>query len=398
MFALQVYRSPVRYAAARAVAHHAPGALSAGLAPLRLVKRPPPVRPGPEWVRVRPRLAGICGSDLALLSGDVSLYFSKLVSFPFTPGHEVVGEVLDTTTGGLSAGQRVVLDPALTCAARGVLPCSACVSGARQRCSNVAAGKLSPGMQTGYCADTGGGWSGLLLAHPSQLHPVAPELTDRAAMLIEPFACATHAVERGLAGRPAGPNQTALVTGAGPLGLLTILALRLRDWSGRILSVARHPAQRERALAFGATHAVAPDAGVSTARRLVGAQLLDAEHGAPFLLGGVDVAFECAGSASSLELALRVTRAGGRVVLGGMPARGADLAPAWFRELEVIGAYAASAGLDRALDWSSMAEVASKLDSLVTATYALNRWRDAIDHALDAGRLGAARIAFQPEL
>ncbi len=395
MFALQAYRSPARYSAARAVARHAPGAIAAGLAPLRLVKTSPPTRPGPDWVRVRPRLSGICGSDLAMLTGEASTYFSTLVSFPFTPGHEVVGDLLDDAPHA-SSGQRVVLDPALTCAARGVQLCGACRDGTRQWCSNVAAGELAPGLQTGFCVDTSGGWSGMLVAHYSQLHPIPAHVSDQAAVLIEPFACAVHAVERGLAGLrpPTDIEPTALVAGAGPLGLLTILALRLRGWSGRILAVARYPAQRERALAFGASQAVRVDAGVGTARRLSGAHRHDPPHGAPFLLGGVDVAFECAGSASSLELTLRAARAGGRVVLVGVPARGVDLSPAWFRELEVVGAYAAAAGFAQALDWS--ARVADTLASLVTAAYPLNRWRDAIDHALDAGRLGAGRIAFDP--
>jgi hypothetical protein len=71
-----------------------------------------------------------------------------------------------------------------------------------------------------------------------------------------------------------------------------------------------------------------------------------------------------------------------------------DLAPLWFRELELIGAYAASAGFDAAMKLST--RVASELASLVSAVYPLDHWRDAIDHALDAGRLGAARIVFDP--
>lgn len=235
----------------------------------------------------------------------------------------------------------------------------------------------------------------MLVAHRSQVHAVPDDLPDGAAMLIEPLACALHGVERGLsATRDSTSVGAVLVAGAGTLGLLTILALRLLGWEGEIIAVGRHSHQRDRALALGASLAVSPDMAISAARRLSRSTRLDPSRGSPFLLGGVDVAFECAGTPSALDLAMRTTRGGGRVVLVGMPAAGVDLAPVWFRELEVIGAYAASGGFQAALNFSS--RVADQLDGLVSATYPLVRWREAIDHALDAGRLGDARIAFDP--
>jgi threonine dehydrogenase-like Zn-dependent dehydrogenase len=316
------------------------------------------------------------------------------VSFPFVPGHEVVGDLLDDT-GELRAGTRVVIDPALTCAARGVPECAACRDGRRQQCTGLVGGDLGPGMQTGYCAETGGGWASVLLVHHSQLHAVPDTLPDRAAALLEPFACAVHAAERGLAERGGAAPELALVAGSGPLGLLTILALRATGWTGHLLAVARHPRQRERALRLGASQAVTPDAALAAARRLTRSARLDPDRGSPFLLDGVDVAFECAGTPSALDLALRTTRAGGRVVLVGLPPAGVDLAPVWFRELELIGSYAASAGFARALKFAS--QVTGELSELVSAVYPLRAWRQAIDHALDAGRLGAARIAFEPQ-
>ncbi|HEY2596671.1 MAG TPA: zinc-binding dehydrogenase, partial [Chloroflexota bacterium] len=302
-------------------------------------------------------------------------------------------DLLDDT-GDLPSGTRVVVDPVLTCAARGVPACGACRAGMRQRCSSVATGELRPGMQTGYCADTGGGWAGVCLAHDSQLHAVPDTLPDRAAALIEPFACAIHAAQRGLAERLGRSAEMVLVVGGGLLGLLTILALRSLDFTGTLLAVARHPRQRERAIALGASQAVPPEEAVAAARRLARSTRLEPDQGSSFLMDGVDVAFECAGTPSALDLALRTTRAGGRVVLVGLPGAGVDLAPLWFRELELIGAYAASAGFDAALKLST--QVASELAALASAVYPLDRWRDAIDHALDAGRLGAARIVFDP--
>ena len=111
MKALVFERSVPRFAAARVASSLAPGG-GARVGPLRLTDVDPPGLPGPGWQRVRPRLAGICGSDLATVDGQSSRYFEPIVSFPFVPGHEVVGELDD--------GSRVVIEPVLKCAARGV--------------------------------------------------------------------------------------------------------------------------------------------------------------------------------------------------------------------------------------------------------------------------------------
>src|SRR5437870_5176427 len=218
---LELYRSVPRYVAARAVGERFPGLLAGPVAPLRLVNRDDP-RPRAEgWARVRPRLAGICGSDLSTISGRSSFYFSPLVSMPFVPGHEVVGELLDDVDG-LTAGTRVVIDPVLSCAARGLEPCPSCTSGAPGRCDRITVGHVSPGLQTGYCADTGGGWSRQLVAHRSQLHAIPDRMSDARAVLVEPLACAVHAALRAA---PA-PGANVLLVGAGTVGVLTLLALR----------------------------------------------------------------------------------------------------------------------------------------------------------------------------
>lgn len=384
--ALEVYRSLPRYVAARAVGGRMPGLLAGPVVPLRLVHRDPPRRRPEGWVRVRPRLSGICGSDLATLSGHTSLYFTPLVSMPFVPGHEVVGELVDDA-GDLPAGTRVVIDPVLGCAARGVEPCGSCASGRRNRCDRVTVGHVSPGLQTGYCKDTGGGWSGELVAHVSQLHPVPDTLPDERAVLVEPLACAVHVARRAAL----ADGCSAVVVGAGAVGLLVTLALRELTPAGHITSVAKHPRQVELARRFGADDVVAPRDVTTSVRRASRAMTLTPERGAPYLLGGVDVAIDAAGSKDSIHTALRVTRAGGRVVLGGVPGEGLDLTPAWFRELEVVGAYASDAD-----DFEVAMRLAAEgpLEGLVGMTYPIERWREALDHAYDAGRLGTVKVAF----
>jgi threonine dehydrogenase-like Zn-dependent dehydrogenase len=396
VLALELFRSVPRYVAARTVGGRVPGLLAGPLAPLRLVNRDEPALPGAGWARVRPRLSGICGSDLATISGQASFYFSSLVSMPFVPGHEVVGELFEPVDD-LPGGTRVVLEPVLSCAARGLEPCEACASGSTSRCSRVTVGHVAPGLQTGYCADTGGGWGGMLVAHRTQLHPVPDSMTDATAVLVEPLACAIHAVLRA---RPE-PGASVLVVGAGTVGMLALLALRAFTSAGPALVVAKHGRQRELARRLGATEVIAPKDAVTILRRATRAYRLDPERGAPYLLGGVDVAMDCVGSRSSLDLALRSTRAGGRVVLAGMPARGSDLSPVWFRELEVTGAYATGTELleegprstfDLAIDLAGEAP----LEGMVGAEYPLSRWREALDHAFTAGRLGTVKVAFDP--
>jgi threonine dehydrogenase-like Zn-dependent dehydrogenase len=261
----------------------------------------------------------------------------------------------------------------------------------------VTVGHVSPGLQTGYCTDTGGGWGAMLVAHRSQIHPVPDTLTDTRAVLVEPLACAIHAAFR------AGPEPGAsvLVIGAGTVGLLTLVALREYTSAGRVLMVAKYSGQRDVARHLGASDVVDPDAASASIRRATHAYRLKPERGHPYLLGGVDVAIDCVGSASSLDLAVRSTRAGGRVVLAGMPSGGVDLAPVWFRELEVTGAYAAGVellpdGPRSAFELAIELAGEAPLDGVVGGVYPLGRWREALDHAFGAGRLGTLKVVFDP--
>jgi len=403
---LQYFRSVPRYVGARTIGAKAPGLIAGPLAPLRLATLKdlelPTDRPG--WARVKPQLAGICGSDLATIAGRTSFYFSPLVSLPFVPGHEVVGELLDDCED-LPAGTRVVLSSVLACAARGEdPPCDNCASGRTGRCDRVTIGHLKPGLQTGFCQETGGGWSRALLAHRSQLFAVPESMPPSAAVLVEPFACAIHAALRARI----EPGASVLLVGAGTVGILTLIAVKLFTQAGRVTVAAKHQKQRAAATMAGADEVVRPEHVTKAVRRDARAVKLTPERGPEFLLGGADVAIECTGSRRGLDAALRTTKAGGRVVLSGIPEGGADLTPVWFRELELVGAYTAG-GVDSFPDGTTTVErptfeVAVEtaatlpiLERLVGATYPLDRWREAIDHAMAAGKLGTFKVAFAPQ-
>lgn len=383
MKALLFERSLPRFAAAR-VASALGGGGAARVGPLRLADMEEPSLPAPGWHRVRPLLSGICGSDLATVEGRSSPWFEPVVSFPFVPGHEVVGQRED--------GSRVVLEPVLACAARGVdPPCPSCASGHNGTCERIAYGHLAPGLQTGFCTDTGGGWSHGLVAHESQLHAVPDDLSDEAAVMVEPTACAIHAVEA--ASVPAG--AVVAVLGAGTLGLCTVAALARDGAAGTVIAGAKHPGQRRLAAELGAGVVVEPAEVGRAVRRATGSMALTgpfvAEPGGR-LSGGADVTMDCVGSPASIAQALSLTRPRGRVVLVGMPGpTRVDLTPLWHRELQLVGAYAY-----RHETFAAAFELVHRagLDRLVSARYPLDRFADAIDHAAAAGRRGAVKIVF----
>jgi threonine dehydrogenase-like Zn-dependent dehydrogenase len=379
-------RNVARFAASRVVSVFGGSGRGAGVGPLHLIDVEPPELPGPQWHRVHPLLAGICGSDLSTVDGRSSRYFEDIVSFPFVPGHEVVGTLDDTDT-------RVVIEPVLGCVARGIVPpCSACAEGRTGGCERVAFGHLSPGLQIGFCSDTGGGWStGGLVAHEAQLHRVPDALTNDDAVMVEPTACAVHAAITA----DVDPAHTVAVIGAGTLGLCTVAALAHMARPATLLVGAKYAHQRTLAEELGADVVVDPDQLV----RAVRSRSRSLEASAT-LSGGADVVIDCVGSEQSLTEALSMVRPRGRVVLVGMPGRlTVDLASLWHREVMVTGAYAYGTEhvgglLRRTFDLAMELVAAKRLGRLVSARYPLDRFEEALAHAGAAGRRGAVKVVF----
>jgi len=234
----------------------------------------------------------------------------------------------------------------------------------------------------------------MLVAHPSQLHPVADALSDEAAVLIEPFACCIHAALRGAAGK----DDYVVVYGAGTIGLLTIAAVKLFTPPRRLVAVAKHPTQRDLAKRLGADQVIAPADVFQRVRFGTAARRLDGMD-RPLLLGGADVTFDCVGSAESLNDAVRFTRGGGKVIAVGMPGEEkVDWAPIWQRELTVMGAYAYGTEPShkgrRTFELALEAAPELHLEKLTGPLFGLGEYRDAIAYAMSAGRLGAVKVAF----
>ncbi len=382
MDALLFPRKEARYVAAMAASRIKPGA-GASVGPLKLTQLDPPDLPGPGWEHVTTRLAGICGSDLSTIDGRASRYFEALASFPFIPGHEVVAERAD--------GSRVVLEPVLGPETRGEVPAW---PGAAQADGNdyghLTAGVLEPGLQTGSCASTGGGWSEIFAAHESQLHVVAEALSDESAVMIEPTAAGIHAVLRGNV--PDG--GTVAVIGAGTMGLTAIAALRRYTKVDAIVVAARYPHQHQAARLLGADLTVVPDELGRAIRRAAGTRVVGSTLGS-----GVDVTIDAVGSSSSLTDAIGFTRPRGRIVLLGMPNQvDMNLTALWHRETELVGAYCY--GTEHGHGDKHTFELAAdlvgdlNLGQLVSELYPLADYQTAIEHAAQAGPRGLIKVAF----
>jgi len=390
--ALQIRRSAARFGIARISSAVAP-ATAARIGPLELRAIDDPECPGDRWHRVETRLAGICGSDLSLVEGHASTYFDDYVSFPFVPGHEVVGQLDD--------GTRVVLEPVLGHDARGVTPpFPGAAPGDGDDYAHLATttadGSLGPGIQTGFCCSTGGGWAPWFWAHESQLHRIGDEMPDERAVLVEPLAGGIHAALLTWPTIAETTDPIVAVLGAGTMGLAAVAGLRRYVPGVKIIVGARYPHQIALAKALGADLVVQAAELDRAVRRETGCHLIG-----DTLSSGAHATIDAVGTGESITDCLRVTRPRGRVVLMGMPADvRLDLTGLWHRETELKGAYTygtetmpdgtTARTFDLALDTADHVRV----ERLLSATYPIDDHVDAIAHAAAAGRRGAVKIAF----
>ena len=274
MRALQVRRKVAKLGMARIASAVSP-ITAAKIGPLELRSIDEPASPGgpdsTSWHRVNTRLAGICGSDVALVAGHASTYFEDWVTFPFVPGHEVVGE--------LDSGQRVILEPVLGHAARGLpLPFDGASPADGDDYAHLAmdshGGALEAGIQTGFCCSTGGGWAPWFWAHDSQLHHIENDMADERAVLVEPLAAGIHAA---LLARPSivgVENPVIAVLGAGTMGLAAIAGVKRYVPEARIVVGARYPHQQAFAKALGADVVVPGSELQRAVRREVGGMVV----------------------------------------------------------------------------------------------------------------------------
>jgi threonine dehydrogenase-like Zn-dependent dehydrogenase len=378
--------------------------------PMRMqeLERPRPLRD--DWAVAKTRLTGICGSDAKMVFGDFGDDFSDSAlnayfSLPTVPGHEVVADVVEVgpAVTTLEVGQRVVLNPWLSCGPRGVEPpCGSCQAGDFSLCWHFAEGPIAPGIHTGTSKDAPGGFAEFLPAHESMLIPVPEGVSDEVAVIGDPFAVSLHSVTR----HPPPSGGKALVYGAGALGSCATAILRALYPDVEVMAVARFPAQKALAERLGAT-VVDPfpvERMLEEAANWSGAVLVRVPgSGLPMAHpGGFDVVYDTVGTTETSEVGVRLLKQRGTLVKSGVnaPERW-EWSPLYFKEISWVGSNAF--GVEE-VDGMRMHGIAQYLrlaaegridmTGMLTHTFRLDQWRDAFIALATQEQSGAIKVAF----
>jgi threonine dehydrogenase-like Zn-dependent dehydrogenase len=405
MKALQFVDSIPHYVISKAIGTFYPPIFYSPLSCLRYREVPEPKLPGPEWIKIKVKYGGICGSDINLIRLHDSPSSEPFASFPCTIGHESVGTIVEMGEGvnGFQIGERVTADPVLACPTRGINElCPHCQRGEYSRCENFARGDISPGVIIGTCRDTGGSWSPCFVAHRSQVFHVPETVSDEQAILVDAFCSALHPVMHNFP----RDEDTVLIIGAGVIGICVVAALRALESKARIIVLARYPFQGQLAESYGADKVIYAGKGLDyyqAVARAVGGTLYKPILGKRVMTGGADIIYECVGSDTSIDDALRFTKAGGRLVLVGLVGvtKRVDWTPVWFKELTVTGIFACGTEQKEgqpirtyqlALDWLAQGKL--DLAPLLTHKFRLEDYKRAIETTMSKSKNKVVKSVF----
>jgi len=367
------------------------------LAPVRLEEVDDLPLPAQDWVRVETLVSGLCGSDVKqiILNGARDNPLTALVSFPHVLGHEAVGRRADT-------GQRVVLNPWLSCGPRGIDPlCQACKEGRYPWCRNFRSGDLPVSIHIGNCATAAGAHAERFAAHPSQLFAIPDGVRDDAAVLADPVSVSLRSILLA----PPAEGQPVLVYGSGTLAFAAIALLRYLYPASEVWAATRPGARADLAARLGA-HAVLssrPDELVAQVARRVGTTPLTPWSKRDWLQDGPGVVIDTIGSTQTVETALRLLATGGTLVISGVePPKRFEWTPLYFKELHVIGSNGfgieevhgvAKHAMEHYFDF-----VADGLDltPVITHRFPLERWDEAVLAVKNSRHTGAVKVLLEP--
>jgi len=315
---------------------------------LELVEKLVP-EPGPGEVRVAVRACGICGSDLSGMDGSSGRRIPPLVM-----GREASGviDALGEGVSGWTVGERVTFEPAVWCG-----ECGYCREGRMNLCDSRQVFGVSCG---GYRRD--GAFTEFVVVPERILHRLPEILSFEDGAFAGPVGVALHAVRR--AGEVEG--RSAMVVGAGLIGLLVIQALK-RAGARQVIAVDLLQERFDLACALGADEGCLPE-----------------------MAGGgleTDVVIEAVGTESSVKLAIGAAKRGGRVVLVGdlRPAVPLALQRVVTRQLDVFGCCAVAGEYPDALDAIATGEI--QVRALITGMAPLERGVQAFEMARHPGAL-----------
>jgi L-iditol 2-dehydrogenase len=319
------------------------------LSGLSLTDVPEPALPGADWARLEVLMCGICGSDVAGLTFKTSPVVEPFISLPSVLGHEVLARVVEVgpSVTRVKVGDRVSIDPLISCTVRGRVSseqCSSCAAGFPATCAfageaggpSLNGGPLARGIVLGANSDLPGGFGERIVAHDSQLFPVPDSIDDNAAVLTEPLSIGVHAILQSHHERAGA----ALVIGSGPIALGTVWALRALGHQGPIVAQTKRPNEAALARELGASDTPTPGGEALGAMLATGAKLYRPIIGPEvFAGGGFATVFDCVGSRESLDQALRFVAPHGKIVLLGCAGEigDLDLTFLWAREIQLTG-------------------------------------------------------------
>jgi D-arabinitol dehydrogenase (NADP+) len=308
--------------------------------------------PGAGEVLIRILVAGICGTDLHLHAGEFG------PSYPLTPGHEFVGEVVSVGTGVAEdlIGRRFVVDNTGSCG-----HCLECRRARPAYCRNlVAQGVNAPGGFAEYVVTSSGRCFAI------------DDLDAETAVFTEPVACVVHGLDvLGLR-----PGSNVLLFGAGPTGLI-LTQLLAGSGATELTVAAPTQAKLDLARARGADRTVLLD------RHNTAASFEELRQAAP---DGFDVVIDATGALVVLAQTLALTRTGGTVFVYGMTPQSAvwPIAPydIFRRELTIKGSFAQQFSFDRAL--SALRSGRVKTEGMISRRFSLDAYGEALDAVADS--------------
>lgn len=278
---------------------------------------------GPTDVLVEVKACGICGSDVHGMDGSTGRRRPPIIM-----GHEASGVITEVGSAvkGWKRGDRVTFDSTVFCGT-----CKFCRRGDINLCDNRRVLGVS-------CEDyrQHGAFAEYVTVPQHVLYHVPEGLSFESAAMVEPVSIAFHAVRR----TPVVLNDTAVVVGAGMIGLFMIQALRLAG-CGKIIAVDVIPDKLKMARDLGATHTIDSSKEDAVAR----VQALSGGYGA-------DLALEAVGMTKTVDMAVRCVRKGGSITLVGnlSPKIELPLQAVVTRELTVYGSCASSGEYPACLD------------------------------------------------
>ncbi len=409
ILALRFHRSPTRLVITKILGSIRHAWYVSATSPLRLERLPIPSLPSESWVRVKPRLVGICGSDVkqVQIKGAIDNPLTALLSFPHVLGHEVVGEIetCGAQVNDLFPGQRVVINPWLSCQPRGIQPvCPACEAGDYSLCHNFDRGILPPALHLGNNSMVPGAFSTAFVCHASQCFPLPDHISDETAVLADPASVALHAILRH---PPDHPEASVLVFGLGVIGQTTVAILRKLYPRLTIYGIGRYPHQSGAVAELGADLVLSgkPAEWIPKLAQTIQARLLQPWYGLPWMLDGVDCVYDTVGSPRSVAEALRVVRPRGKIVIAGVEApKRFEWTPLYFKEVQLIGSNAFGVETFQGKRQHAMqiylqlVEQGLDLSHLITHRYPLSAWKQAFQALFYKRRSGAVKVVFDMRL